>query len=90
VLGVERGSPTDPATHVHLVLQQSSGTPLRVDLGPGWYLDEHGLRFSKDDQVEVEGRRERRESGEVVVARRVRKDGKTVDLNERPAPTPPP
>jgi hypothetical protein len=86
VLGVERGSPSDPATHVHLVIQPSDGAPVRVDLGPGWYLDERGLRFSKDDFVEVEGRPERRKEGDVVVAKRVRKGETTVELDQ-PAPT---
>jgi len=89
VLGVERGSPSDPATHVHLVLQPSAGAPLRVDLGPGWYLDERGLRFSKDDLVEVEGHPERRKEGDVFVAKRVRKGGMTVELDQQPAQTPP-
>jgi hypothetical protein len=80
VLGVERASPTDPATHVHLILQASGGSPVRVDLGPGWYLDEQGLRFSKDDVVEVEGEPKQRAEGNVLVARRVRKGGKTVEL----------
>jgi hypothetical protein len=79
---VERSSPDDPATHVHLVIQPEDGTPVRVDLGPGWYLDEHGLSFSKDELVEVEGRPEPREGGQVIVARRVRKNGKTVDIDE--------
>lgn len=82
VLGVERATPADPATHVHLILQPSGGSPVRVDLGPGWYLDEHGLRFSKDDVVEVEGEPKRRAEGDVLVARRVRKGGKTVELTQ--------
>jgi hypothetical protein len=83
VVGVERSSPEDPVTHVHLVIQPTSGTPLRVDLGPGWYLDEHGLRFSKNEIVGVEGRRETRAGELVIVADRVRKDGKTVDIVDR-------
>jgi hypothetical protein len=80
VLGVERASPTDPATHVHLILQASDGSPVRVDLGPGWYLDEHGLRFSKDDVVKVEGEPKRGAGGDVFVAHRVSKEGRTVEL----------
>jgi hypothetical protein len=80
VLGIERATPTDPATHVHLILQASDGSPLRVDLGPGWYLDKNGLRFSKDDVVKVEGESKRRAEGDVFVARRVSKEGRTVEL----------
>jgi hypothetical protein len=80
ILGVERSSPEDPVTHVHLVIQPTAGTPVRVDLGPGWYLDKHGLRFSKNEHVEVEGRRESRAGESVIVAGRVRKDGKTVEI----------
>jgi hypothetical protein len=91
VLDVQRGTPNAPATYVHLIVQPGRGAPIRVDLGPGWRLDEHGIRFSKDDVVEVEGRAERRGEEEVLVAHRLRRDGKTLEIREAgtPAASPP-
>jgi hypothetical protein len=86
VLDVQRGTPNAPATYVHLIVQPSRGAPVRVDLGPGWLLDEHGLRFSKDDVVEVEGRAERRGEEEVFVAHRLRMNGEILEIRKAGTP----
>jgi hypothetical protein len=49
---------------------------------PGWYLDQQGLRFSKDDRVTVEGRKVEQDGKSVVVARTVRTDTQTVILRD--------
>lgn len=88
VLGVERSVPDSPATYVSIVVQPDREQPVRVELAPGWYLDRRGLRFSEADRVQVEGRRERRDGGAVVVARRIRTSAGVVELrdaDERPA-----
>jgi hypothetical protein len=83
VLGVERPLPEDPATNVHLVFQASGEAPVRVELGPGWYLDEGKLRFNPKDDVSVEGQRVIRNDGSsVVVAKRVRKGPTTLQLRD--------
>ncbi|HET9929672.1 MAG TPA: hypothetical protein VFQ35_03250, partial [Polyangiaceae bacterium] len=58
VLGVERPLPEDAVTNVHLVFQARGEEPVRVELGPGWYLDEGKLHFDPKDDILVEGRRE--------------------------------
>jgi hypothetical protein len=49
-------------------------------------LDEHGLRFSKDDVVEVEGRAERRGEEEVFVAHRLRMNGEILEIRKAGTP----
>ena len=82
IIGVERGSPSDPAAYVHLIVQPGSDAPIRVELGPGWYLDEQGLRFSKDEIVSVQGRSEVRANSSVFVARSIRKGEETIELRD--------
>jgi hypothetical protein len=88
VLGVERSNPENPESYVHIVVAIDGKEPVRVELAPGWYLDEQGLRFSKEDAVWVEGQRTVREGKTVVVARRVRNGDETIMLRDdhgRPA-----
>lgn len=51
---------------------------VEVELAPGWYLEQNGLRFEPGDRIAVEGTT-RTESG-VLVATRVRKGANTVLL----------
>ncbi len=82
VLGVERSVPEDPQSYVHIIIAVDGREPVRVELAPGWYLDEQGLRFSKDDLVGVEGQSTVREGKTIVVARRVRSGESTVPLRD--------
>jgi hypothetical protein len=82
VIGVERKSPDDPGAYVHLLVAADGERPIRVELAPGWYLDQQGLRFSREERVSVEGHRERRAGDEVVVARRLRRGAETIELRD--------
>ncbi|HEY2406587.1 MAG TPA: hypothetical protein VGI10_11325 [Polyangiaceae bacterium] len=82
VLGVERGSPDQPASYLHLVIQPDGKAPVHVELAPGWYLDRAGLHFSEHDRVHIEGREESRSGGDVVVAHRIRKGDQAVELRD--------
>lgn len=82
VLGVERGSPNQPATYTHLVIQPDGKAPIHVELAPDWYLDRAGLHFSEHDRVHVEGRAESRAGGDVIVAHRVQKGDQAVELRD--------
>ncbi len=54
------------------------GVEVSVQLAPGWYLDERGLRFEHDNEVHVEGAY-RREGGKIIVlATRIAKKGTPV------------
>ena len=88
VLGVERASPEQPATYVAIVFQADGKEPIRIELAPGWYLEERGLHFTPQDRVHVEGKTEARPGGSVLVVRRIEKDGKVLELRDesgRPA-----
>lgn len=85
VLGVERPLPEDRATNVHLLFQAQGEDPVRVELGPGWYLDEGKLHFDAKDDISVEGRREVHNGNSVIVARRVRKGSTTLQLRDEQA-----
>lgn len=85
VLGVERPLPEDPATNVHLIFQSQDEEPVRVELGPGWYVDEGKVHFDPKDDISVEGRREVRNGKPVIVARSVRKGSTTLRLRDEEA-----
>jgi hypothetical protein len=54
------------------------GAEVAVQLAPGWFLDERGLRFERNNELHVEGAY-RREGGKIVViASRVGKKGTPV------------
>ena len=56
VVGVDRRSLDEQLAQGLRVTLQPTGRPLVVvDLAPGWYLDQHGLRFSERDRLTVEG-----------------------------------
>jgi hypothetical protein len=56
VVGVDRVAPSDSLTSaVRLVMRPSGADPITVELAPGWYLEEQGLRFSRSDRLRVRG-----------------------------------
>jgi hypothetical protein len=81
VLAVENDLAGNRLTYVRLVISDGD-PPLRVELAPGWYLDQQGLRFSKDDRVTIEGTKVEQDGKSVVVARSVRTDNQTVILRD--------
>ncbi|MGC4094846.1 MAG: hypothetical protein QM756_44390 [Polyangiaceae bacterium] len=82
VLGVERPLPQDRSTNVHLIFQAKGEEPVRVELGPGWYMDEGKLDFDAKDDVSVEGQRVSRHGNTVVVAKSVRKGSTQLQLRD--------
>lgn len=44
-LGVERASPQEPATYVHVGFVADREHPVVLELAPGWSLDEQGLHY---------------------------------------------
>jgi hypothetical protein len=66
---------------VHVTLRTESSTE-EVHLGPAAFLRESGLELAKGDAIEVVGSRVKGSQGEYVIAREVRKGGKTVTLRD--------
>lgn len=57
---------------VHLVVKSGSGT-LEVDLGPQWFLTERKYAFAVGDELSVTGARIKRNSGDALIAREVKR-----------------
>ena len=55
ITGVVSGVQVSPAHDVSLLVRPSSGRTILVRLGPGWYLDYHGIRPRLRDQISVTG-----------------------------------
>jgi hypothetical protein len=77
--------PEDPAAYVQLVIRPGAEEPVRVELGPGWYLEQAGLRFTRGDDVHVEGWRVAHDGSTTIVAKRVRSGSGTLELRDSPS-----
>jgi len=81
VVGIEQRTLAEQMAQGVRVRIQPAGSPLVVvDLAPGWYLDQQGLRFSERDRLTVEGSAATREG--VLRAQRVRKGTVIVRLRD--------
>lgn len=83
VLGVDRVAVQDQNL-LNLRLRVT-GDPaeVRVQLGPGWFLDEQGLHFETSDHITVQGSRLLINGIPTVVATEVTKDGRTIHLPKK-------
>jgi len=81
VVGVDQRSPSEQLAGGLRVTLQPEGQPkVLVELAPGWFLDQHGLRFSERDRLSIEGTS--RAGDPVVVATRVTKGTTSVTLRD--------
>jgi hypothetical protein len=56
MMGVDRASPGDKlATGVRISIGTDRRDPLQIQLAPGWYLDERGLKLAEREQIHVLG-----------------------------------
>jgi DNA/RNA endonuclease YhcR with UshA esterase domain len=65
----------------HLTLKTDTET-LDVHVGPSWFLTQKEFPLAKGDEVEITGSKVTIGTGTAVVAREVRKDGKTLTLRD--------
>ncbi len=66
-------------TGTHLILKTDEGN-VDVHIGPSDYISQKGFSFAKGDAVEVVGSKVTMAGMEVVLAREITKDGKTLIL----------
>jgi len=66
-------------TGIHLLMKTDAGD-VDVHVGPSSYVSEKQFSFAKGDTVEVVGSKVSIEGKEVVLAREITKDGKTLVL----------
>jgi hypothetical protein len=78
VLGVDR-VPVAEQNQLTLSIRLESGgaTPVRVNLGPGWYFDENGIEFLPNERIAVTGERQHIRGESIIIAHEITKDGKT-------------
>jgi hypothetical protein len=57
VVSVERPRPEDSKSYVHVLISAEDRQPIRLILAPGWYLDQHGIRFEPEQAVTASGKR---------------------------------
>lgn len=63
----------------HLVLKTEAGQ-MEVHVGPSSYISGQGFSFAKGDEVEAMGSRVKIEDSDVLIAREIKKEGKTLTL----------
>jgi len=69
------------STGTHLTVK--AGDDLyEVHIGPTWYLTQEKYAFAKDDQLEVTGSKMEYQDTDTIIARQVKKDGKTWMLRD--------
>lgn len=65
---------------VHLTVATEGEQQVRLELGPGWYLNEQGVAFEPQQHIEFRGKRAG--EGNTYVAHQLRKGQQTVDLRD--------
>lgn len=60
----------------------SAAGPVVVHLGPGWYLDEKGLRYEPEQTVVVKGSKVKHRGEEVIIATEVQQGELLVPLRD--------
>lgn len=71
VLSVERPRPEDSQAFVHVTISPAGEQPVRLVLGPGWYLDQQGLHFEPNESLSAEGRAVVENGQQQIVVRRL-------------------
>jgi hypothetical protein len=64
---------------LHLAVE-SDGKPVEVHVGPAWFVEQAGMAFARGDVVEIAGSAVELGGNRVLIAREVRKGGKTLTL----------
>lgn len=89
VLGVDRVPVADQnQLTLRLQVTPASAAPISVELGPGWYFDEHGIHFETHEHVTVRGTEQHHDGKSVIVAEEITKGGKTYRLEHNRKATP--
>lgn len=77
----ELPSPEEHLRQVAVVTLHASGAPVRVELAPGWFLEQHGLLYTPEQQLSVVGERVAGDDARVI-AREVQQGDVRVRLRD--------
>jgi len=66
---------------IHLSVKAKEAT-YDVHLGPGFFLTQQKWTFAKGDQIEITGSKVKLDGADVLIAREVKRDGKTLTLRD--------
>lgn len=83
VVGVETFTPTNGRSSygIHLMVQ-SEGEVISVHMGPGWYIENQGVRIKEGDEIVVKGSRITFEGSPAIVAAEIKKGDSVLTLRD--------
>lgn len=67
----ELPSPEEHLSQVAVITLHASGTPVRVELAPDWFLEQHGLKYTPEQLLLVRGERVDVNGESIIIAREV-------------------
>lgn len=70
------------ASGVELMLRSEDGNNLTVHVGPAWFIDRQPNPIAPRDRVEVTGSRVELEGAPIIMATRIRRDDRVLELRE--------
>jgi DNA/RNA endonuclease YhcR with UshA esterase domain len=68
-------------TGMDLTLKTEQG-PVNIFVGPTWFITKQGFSFAKGDAVEITGSKVSNNGQEGIIAREIKKSGKTLTLRQ--------
>lgn len=69
------------STGIHITVKTETET-YPVHLGPKWYLDTQAVQLKVGDKVEVQGSKVNIDSKQTIIAKKVIRDGSTLNLRD--------
>jgi len=82
VISVEKTAPKKGMFYgVHLMVKTDEKT-VSVHLGPGWYIENQGIKISPEDKVEITGSKVTFDEEEVIIASEVKKGDEVLKLRD--------
>ncbi|HZU26869.1 MAG TPA: hypothetical protein VFA04_15195 [Bryobacteraceae bacterium] len=82
VIAELRDTPTGALPGLHLLVATEKKGDVDVYVGPGPFVKDFGFKFTRGEEVRATGSKTRCETGEVVLAREIRRHDVTVYLRD--------
>jgi sporulation protein YlmC with PRC-barrel domain len=83
VISIETSAPmSGMAPGMQMLVQTDDGKSIRVQVGPGWYMEHQDLDVKENSRVQVTGARVEIDGQPVLMAREVQFDGQIITLRD--------